>query len=143
MLIGDVADIYDNLVALDAVLAGLASRSVDRRVCLGDVAMLGPEPASVVRRLREVGCPTLVGNTDAWLLGLDAAEGFGADRVVGRDPTARARERPDGAALSWLRNSPPVLPIDLGAVGRCSGGTGRRGHTRRSSRRRRPRANAT
>jgi putative phosphoesterase len=62
-----IADIHGNLVALDAVLADLAGESIDRLVCLGDVAATGPQPREVVARLRGLGCPVVMGNADAFL----------------------------------------------------------------------------
>jgi predicted phosphodiesterase len=69
MKLGLIADIHGNLVALDAVLADLASDQVDRLVCLGDSALLGPRPAEVIARLRQLDCPSVLGNVDAWMLG--------------------------------------------------------------------------
>ncbi len=66
--VGVIADIHANLFALDAALAELKWRGVDEIVCLGDVASLGPQPAATLDRLREIGCPVVMGNTDAWLL---------------------------------------------------------------------------
>jgi hypothetical protein len=37
-------------------------------VCLGDAIQGGPQPARVVARLGELGCPVVMGNADAWLL---------------------------------------------------------------------------
>ena len=64
-----IGDIHGNAVALDAVLAEIAARGVDRVVCLGDVVACGPEPEEVVARLRSLDCPCVLGNTDDWLLG--------------------------------------------------------------------------
>ena len=121
MRIGLIADIHGNLVALDAVLADMAGRSVDRIVCLGDVAVLGPDPAGVIRRLREIGCPNVLGNADAWLLGPAAAEPSASDSDVGRTLTAWTQGQLDSDALAWLGTSPPALLVDLGQVGtlRC------------------------
>jgi predicted phosphodiesterase len=63
-----VSDIHGNSVALDAVLTDLAAEEPDRVVCLGDVALEGPDPRGVIARLRELGCSVVMGNTDAWLL---------------------------------------------------------------------------
>ena len=41
---------------------------VDQIVCLGDAVQGGPQPAQVVARLREIACPVVMGNADAWLL---------------------------------------------------------------------------
>ena len=37
-------------------------------VCLGDAIQGGPQPAQVVSRLKELACPVVMGNADAWLL---------------------------------------------------------------------------
>jgi predicted phosphodiesterase len=63
-----ISDIHGNLVALDAVLSDLATRSIEPTLCLGDVAATGPQPREVIARLRELGCPVVMGNTDDWLL---------------------------------------------------------------------------
>lgn len=68
MRVAVVSDIHGNPVALDAVLAELKERPVDRVVCLGDVATSGPRPREVLQRLRELGWPVIAGNTDTWLL---------------------------------------------------------------------------
>jgi putative phosphoesterase len=65
MRVAVIADIHGNLTALDAVLADLADAGVDRVVCLGDVAAIGPQPHEVIGRLRDLGCPVVLGNTDA------------------------------------------------------------------------------
>lgn len=68
MRIGLIADIHGNAFALRTVMGELAAAQLDRIVCLGDVAVLGPDPGEVVRLLDDLGCPVVRGNTDAWLL---------------------------------------------------------------------------
>ncbi len=68
MRIAVISDIHGNCIALDSVLADLAKYPVEKMVCLGDAIQGGPQPAEVVKRLREVGCPVVMGNADAWLL---------------------------------------------------------------------------
>jgi hypothetical protein len=63
---------HGNAIALDAVLAELEHDPVDEIVCLGDVAQGGAQPAEVVDRLQELGCPCVFGNSDEFLLTLDA-----------------------------------------------------------------------
>jgi putative phosphoesterase len=65
MRIAIIADLHGNLIALEAVLADLREGRVDQVVCLGDVAVGGPQPHEVVARLRVLGYPTVLGNTDA------------------------------------------------------------------------------
>src|SRR6478752_6238742 len=71
MRIGLIADIHGNKLALDAVLAQLDHRAVDTIVCLGDVAMLGPQPAESIATLQALQIPVVMGNTDAWFFSGD------------------------------------------------------------------------
>ena len=70
-----LADLHGNLPALDAVMAEVAAEDIERVVCLGDVATLGPQPREVIARLRAQGCPVVMGNTDADLLALGPSAG--------------------------------------------------------------------
>lgn len=63
-----ISDIHGNCVALDAALADIRRASVDQIVCLGDAIQGGAQPAATVRRLRELACPVVMGNADAWML---------------------------------------------------------------------------
>lgn len=68
MRLAIISDIHGNKVALDAVLDAIATEKIEHIVCLGDVAASGPQPQQVVARLKELGCPIVMGNTDASLL---------------------------------------------------------------------------
>src|SRR5689334_21678185 len=68
MRIAIISDIHGNCLALDAVLADLGRQAVDQIVCLGDAIQGGVQPAETVQRLRELRCPVVMGNADAWLL---------------------------------------------------------------------------
>lgn len=63
-----VSDLHGNELALDAVLADARSAGFDQLICLGDVATLGPRPSAVLARLRELGCPCILGNHDEFML---------------------------------------------------------------------------
>ena len=63
-----ISDLHGNLFALDAVLADIRHRKIERILCLGDVVTGGPHPRETLARLRELGCPTVMGNTDAWVI---------------------------------------------------------------------------
>jgi putative phosphoesterase len=65
MRCGFISDIHGNLLALDAVLADLERRDVDAVVCLGDVCF-GPQVSECLTRVRELGCPVILGNWDSW-----------------------------------------------------------------------------
>jgi putative phosphoesterase len=68
MRIALISDIHGNLVALDAVLDDIESQRPEGLVCLGDVAVFGPQPHEVSQRLMRLDCPVVMGNTDEWLL---------------------------------------------------------------------------
>jgi putative phosphoesterase len=62
-----VSDVHGNLTALEAVTADLEARGIERVVHGGDLAVAGCQGAEVVDRIRELGWPGIVGNTDELL----------------------------------------------------------------------------
>lgn len=78
MRVAIFSDMHGNAIALDAVLADLRHETIDQRICLGDAIQSGPQPAQVVARLRELGCPVVMGNADAWML---TGEETGAEEI--------------------------------------------------------------
>ncbi|MFV2055471.1 MAG: metallophosphoesterase [Thiohalomonadales bacterium] len=71
MRIALLSDIHGNDIALQAVLDDIKKHAVDRIICLGDVATLGPSPIRTLQMLRDLNCSCILGNHDAFLL--DAA----------------------------------------------------------------------
>lgn len=62
-------DIHGNAEALRAVLSDMESIGVDYRVCLGDIAFRGPQPAACLEIAFGAGLDAIVvGNTDQWLV---------------------------------------------------------------------------
>lgn len=78
MRVAVISDMHGNCVALDAVIEDLRRDAIDQMVCLGDAVQGGPQPAEVVARLRELACPVVMGNADAWLL---TGEETGAEEI--------------------------------------------------------------
>ena len=66
MRVALLSDIHSNLEALDAVLVSLPE--VDRVVVLGDIVGYGPDPNSVIARLRAIGARAVRGNHDQAML---------------------------------------------------------------------------
>lgn len=62
-----ISDIHGNLTAFDAVVADLARRGVERVAHAGDVPLGGCQGPEVVDRMRELGWPGVLGNTDELL----------------------------------------------------------------------------
>lgn len=112
MRVGIIADIHGNLVALEAVLEELARVGVDRVICLGDVAALGPQPREVARRLRALDVPCVLGNTDAWNIDLELLE-RDSDSPVIRDSVRWSTEQLTADDPNWLRSMPMTRQITL------------------------------
>jgi len=87
-----ISDMHGNCVALDAVLADLRRTTIDQIVCLGDAVQGGPQPAEVVARLRELACPVVLGNADAWLL---------TGQETGSEKISAERLRKMGEIRTW------------------------------------------
>jgi predicted phosphodiesterase len=63
-----ISDIHGNQLALEAVLHDARVQPSDVVACLGDTATLGPQPREVLRTLRELAGPCIMGNHDAFLI---------------------------------------------------------------------------
>ena len=72
MKLAIVSDVHGNLAALEAVLADLDAVKPDLVVHGGDLVFNGPHPAECVDRIRELGWPGVLGNTDEALWTLPA-----------------------------------------------------------------------
>ncbi|HEX4208281.1 MAG TPA: metallophosphoesterase family protein [Ktedonobacteraceae bacterium] len=114
MRIALLADIHGNLVALETVLHEVAMESVDRIICLGDVAALGPQPHEAIDRVRQLQCPVILGNTDAWLLSPSGAKTSDSETL--RTITSWCAEQLIPEDRSYLQTFSPLLefPLDEG-----------------------------
>lgn len=109
-----VSDVHGHLVALEAVVADLARTAPDLVAHGGDLAGMGPRPAEVIDRVRELGWPGVAGNTDEmlWDPGVREAQERRAPKIrdwlgVLFDNLAPwARERIGDERLDWLRRLP-------------------------------------
>jgi predicted phosphodiesterase len=110
-----VADIHGNAVAFDAVLAALEREPVDQVVCLGDVAQGGPQPAECLRRLRALAGPVVLGNSDAFLLSVEAAD-HSAEPVTERHLETRAWSlaQLSGDLVDYMRGFQQTVEAPLG-----------------------------
>lgn len=78
-----ISDMHGNDLAFEAVETDIEKHGVDQIVCLGDAIQGGPQPAAVVKRLRRLNCPVVMGNADAWLISGEetADEGIPPERL--------------------------------------------------------------
>jgi len=67
-----LSDQHGNDVAFRAALEDVERLGVDEIVCLGDVVQGGTEPVQTLDRLASLGCETVLGNADAFLLEVPA-----------------------------------------------------------------------
>jgi predicted phosphodiesterase len=111
-----VSDIHGNLTALDAVIADIARRGVDRVLQGGDLALAGCQPAEVIDRVRELGWAGIVGNTDEllWRPEERAVQERNAPklrpllRLLFEDYAPATRELIGDERVEWLRGLPAV-----------------------------------
>jgi predicted phosphodiesterase len=115
MRIAIISDIHGNCFALDIALADIRENSVDQIVCLGDAIQGGAQPAQTVARLREIKCPVVIGNADAWLLTGKATgkESVSSQQIAVREWSLAQLTDDDRKFIeSW--GTRPTIEIDLG-----------------------------
>jgi predicted phosphodiesterase len=114
MRVAIISDIHGNCFALDAALADLREQSVSQIACLGDAVQGGPQPAQVVARLQELGCPVVMGNADAWLLSGIATSPV--EEVTERQMMTRewSLSQLSDADRAYIRAFQPTVEVPLG-----------------------------
>ena len=63
-----LSDVHGNCFALETALDDMKKTGFDHIVCNGDMIQGGPQPHETVQLLREMKCPIVMGNSDAWLM---------------------------------------------------------------------------
>jgi predicted phosphodiesterase len=114
MRIAIVSDIHGNLTALEAVLADLRETSPDMVFHGGDLADGGARPAEVVDRVRGLGWPGVIGNTDEMLARPETLADFAAESpptlqplfAAIRENAAATREALGEDRVAWLGGLP-------------------------------------
>lgn len=130
MRIALIADIHGNFTALEAVLAGLNEDPVDQMVCLGDVAIFGPQPGETLARLRDLGCPVVMGNTDAWALDPQPHPVRDENTVYFNEIERWGAAHLSDEERGFIRTFQPTVAVDLGeqTALRCYHGSPRSYH---------------
>jgi putative phosphoesterase len=112
MRVAVISDIHGNGVALDAVLADIRSDGPDQIVCLGDVVQGGPQPGESVDRIKELGCPIVMGNTDSWLAsGLDPSVEDAPENV--REVGQWSVEQLSSSRVDFIKEFKPTVEVSL------------------------------
>jgi putative phosphoesterase len=68
MRIAILADIHGNIIALEKVLEDIKNQEINDYIILGDIVMIGPDPAAAFRLVKTLKPLSWIkGNTDMWL----------------------------------------------------------------------------
>ena len=115
MRIAIVSDIHGNRTAFEAVLNDLGQTSPDLILHGGDLAEGGASPAEIVDRIRDLGWPGVVGNTDEMLFRPEALTEFASQSpqlqslwVAIAEMAAADREALGEDRLTWLSGLPRI-----------------------------------
>jgi predicted phosphodiesterase len=108
-----VSDIHGNRTAFEAVLADLRQTAPDLILHGGDLADGGASPVEIVDRVRDLGWPGVVGNTDEMLFRPESLTEFASQlpklqpmfATIG-EMAAATREALGEERLGWLRELP-------------------------------------
>lgn len=115
MRIAVVSDIHGSRTAFEAVLADLRQVSPDLIFHGGDLADGGASPAEIVDRVRDLGWPGVVGNTDEMLFRPESLKEFAVEShgfrpllALIEEMAAATRESLGEERLAWLHTLPRV-----------------------------------
>jgi predicted phosphodiesterase len=115
MRIAIVSDIHGNLTAFERVLADLRETSPDLILHGGDLPHGGANPAEIVDRIRDLGWPGVVGNTDEILFAPESLTEFASQSpnlsslfAAIQEMALATCEMLGEARLDWLRTLPRV-----------------------------------
>jgi len=105
-----ISDIHSNFEALNAVLADIRDLGVSSIVCLGDTVGYASGARACLRVVRELACPTILGNHDE-------AVAIDTTPINDMNDTATAgilfaRQRLNPAEKSWMAELPQDLVIE-------------------------------
>jgi predicted phosphodiesterase len=113
MQIAMISDIHGESFLLESVLKDIKRQGIDRVVCLGDAVQAGSHPRETVAKLRELGCPVIMGNADYWLL-------TGNETKVGEKVSEKQREIREWSLeqlskddLDYIRSLEPTIEVPL------------------------------
>jgi len=123
MRVAIVSDIHGNLAAFEAVIADLRETAPDLIYHGGDIPHGGSSPAEVLDRVRDLGWPGVLGNTDEMLFRPESLTDFFAPLPKLQSLSAAIAEMADftrealgEARIDYLRNLPLAQTHDTFAL---------------------------
>jgi predicted phosphodiesterase len=94
-----LSDIHSNIEALRVVLDHTRQQQCTHYVCLGDIVGYGPNPIECLAILRELNCPTVMGNHDEYCATTLDLTGF---NPMAAEAIRWTREQLSEADKEWL-----------------------------------------
>ncbi len=113
MRIAIISDIHGNDVAFETVLSAIEREEPDQIICLGDVAVNGPQPREALARLGALDCPVVMGNTDDWVLSPKPFTIRNEDDQKLYEVELWAAEQLTDADKAFIRTFQPTVKVDL------------------------------
>ena len=113
MRIALISDIHGNLVSLKAVLADIEQQHVNEIIFLGDAATLGPQPHEVLKILKQLGCPCIIGNHETYLFKPALGQAYMHGTRWFSDVLTWCRARLTPEDYKFMRSFQPMLKIKL------------------------------
>jgi putative phosphoesterase len=112
-----ISDIHGNAVALDAVLADIHRKNVDKIYVLGDICYRGPEPKRSLDLVRSLQTNVIKGNADEWVV-RGVRDGEVPDKALELMNTERQWivEKLEQSDLDYLQNLPNTLNLNADGV---------------------------
>ncbi|MBI4559724.1 MAG: metallophosphoesterase family protein [Candidatus Hydrogenedentes bacterium] len=114
MLIAVIADLHANLEATQAIFKEIDQRKPDKIVCLGDLTGYNANPNEVVELVREREIPTVMGNHDAAVCGLEDPWFF---RAAAKKAIEWQFEQLHEEHKRWLSNAPEQVRFNCTCLG--------------------------
>jgi putative phosphoesterase len=115
MRVALISDMHGNRVALETVIAALERDAPDQIVCLGDVAVMGPDPAGTMDLLESLGCPVIQGNADVELFTDPDVVKAVEEKPLFRDLILWTQEQMGEKQLAFARTFVSTVELDLGS----------------------------
>lgn len=117
MKIAFISDIHGNAVALEAVLADIKNRGVDKIYVLGDLCYRGPEPKRSLDLVRSLNTEVIKGNADEWVV-RGVREGEVPEKVLELMNTERewTVSKLDQSDIDYLGQLPTQVKFEVNGI---------------------------
>ncbi|MBO6088568.1 metallophosphoesterase family protein [bacterium] len=118
MKVAIISDIHANYQALEAVLKDIREQGCERILCLGDIAMAGPEPQKVIDFVRKQNWDIIQGNTDKMIAEYSPELADSVRKVFPVMGNALADDVKilDNESIDYLKNLPEQKELEIEGV---------------------------